>query len=133
MVRHSCDNIRCVNPEHLLLGTYQDNANDKMIRHRQKTSKFRMGMISKNNIKTSESRLNAIKKYNASSKGIQKRKDWLEKNKQSRSEYIKNYCKLKRQISKVNNLCQRCHKNKSNYPLTQCKECLNRKSKPFSS
>jgi hypothetical protein len=33
-VRHTCDNPPCINPEHLLLGTHQDNSNDKMIRDR---------------------------------------------------------------------------------------------------
>lgn len=34
-VRHTCDNPRCVNPEHLLIGTHQDNVNDKVARNRQ--------------------------------------------------------------------------------------------------
>ena len=33
--RHSCDNRRCVNPDHLSLGTCQDNANDRVSRNRQ--------------------------------------------------------------------------------------------------
>ena len=32
IVRHSCDVRCCVNPEHLLLGTYKDNSQD-MVRH----------------------------------------------------------------------------------------------------
>ena len=35
VVRHTCDNPRCINPEHLLLGTQQDNMDDKVSRDRQ--------------------------------------------------------------------------------------------------
>ncbi len=34
VVRHSCDNMHCVNPEHLLLGTQRQNIHDAIDRHR---------------------------------------------------------------------------------------------------
>lgn len=34
ILRHHCDNPSCCNPKHLAPGTYQDNANDAVRRHR---------------------------------------------------------------------------------------------------
>jgi hypothetical protein len=34
LVRHTCDNRKCVNPEHLLIGTHSDNSNDAVERKR---------------------------------------------------------------------------------------------------
>lgn len=35
LVRHTCDNPRCCNPKHLILGTAQDNVNDMFERNRR--------------------------------------------------------------------------------------------------
>lgn len=35
IIRHQCDNLCCVNPDHLLAGTYQDNVDDMFRRGRQ--------------------------------------------------------------------------------------------------
>ena len=35
VIRHSCDNPRCINPEHLLVGSRADNVQDKVDRGRE--------------------------------------------------------------------------------------------------
>lgn len=34
VVRHSCDNRKCINPDHLSIGTHADNVSDRVLRNR---------------------------------------------------------------------------------------------------
>jgi hypothetical protein len=50
LVRHKCDNPKCVNPNHLELGTQQDNMNDMVERGRYRNG---IGMLN-NNVKLTD-------------------------------------------------------------------------------
>ena len=45
VVRHSCDNPSCVNPRHLSAGTYEDNANDMVVRGRSGLAKLTVATV----------------------------------------------------------------------------------------
>lgn len=46
VVRHTCDNPRCINPDHLELGTQGENLRDRRVRNR-KVKKFRESDVAK--------------------------------------------------------------------------------------
>lgn len=56
-VLHRCDNPACVNPDHLFLGTHQDNMKDKQNKHRLPQQKGN----SNNNAKLTEDQVKEIR------------------------------------------------------------------------
>ena len=72
LVRHICHNRKCINPEHLQLGTHQDNRNDDMTTGHQ----FAMKRGEKNNIvKLKEADVLEIRKKEMSAMKYSKKYD----------------------------------------------------------
>lgn len=51
VVRHTCDNPRCINPLHLVLGNHQDNMDDRTIRGRNAKGAVLSGKLSDEDVK----------------------------------------------------------------------------------
>lgn len=88
-VLHKCDNPACVNPEHLFLGTHQDNMNDRKIKNRtnriaHKGSNCGASSLTENDVREIRSMTNInqyeiAKKYGVTQPTISciiKRKTW---------------------------------------------------------
>lgn len=90
VVRHTCDNPICINPDHLLIGTHADNVRDKVSRGRQarqlgedhggsKLKSEQVIEIRKKHASGSISERSLAKEYGVSQKtiwGIVNRKRW---------------------------------------------------------
>ena len=64
IVLHKCDNMKCVRPDHLAIGTYQDNVDDRELkgRHPHKTNPPRMAGSKNPSAKLTESQAEEIRK-----------------------------------------------------------------------
>jgi len=75
-IRHSCDNRKCCNPDHLSVGTHQDNMDDKVNRRRQiigsdiNTSKLNKEQVLEILNDTNKSQRQLARIYNVSQKAI---------------------------------------------------------------
>ncbi len=85
LIRHKCDNPRCVNPEHLIQGSHQDNMNDMINRGRScKGGKHHRAKLTRKQVieirsRCSESRVSLGKEFNVSDctiRDIIKRRSW---------------------------------------------------------
>ncbi len=69
LVRHTCDNRACVNIEHLVEGTHQDNMNDMVTRNRSYKPKGSLNVFSK----LTESQVKEIKTSNVTTRILAKK------------------------------------------------------------
>lgn len=68
LVCHTCDNRRCVNPNHLFLGSSQDNMNDKVVKGRAVGGKLKGEEHGKS--KLTQEQIIAIRKSNFTQKTL---------------------------------------------------------------
>ena len=62
VVRHTCDNRKCMNPEHLILGTQRQNMQDMVNRHRQAVGELN-GKVKLTEEQVKEIQLDSTTKY----------------------------------------------------------------------
>lgn len=84
VVRHRCDNARCINPLHLVLGSHKDNTNDAIVRGRFVVgSQHKLAVLSEEHVKeiklSEESSSSLASKYGVGARTIRRIKageDW---------------------------------------------------------
>lgn len=85
VVRHTCDNPKCINPDHLILGTHADNVADRVARGRSAKgeqngrAKLTVGKV-KEILKSTESFVALARTYGVDRKTIhliKQRKIWV--------------------------------------------------------
>ncbi len=64
LVLHKCDNVKCINPNHLFIGTDQTNQQDKVNKQRQAR-----GQTHGNSKLTDEQRISIKRRYKVTSRG----------------------------------------------------------------
>jgi len=60
LICHKCDNPSCVNPDHLFLGTHQDNVDDKVKKNRQYLNRADGKGVNNPNAKLTKSQVKEI-------------------------------------------------------------------------
>lgn len=71
VIRHTCDNKKCINPDHLIIGTTKDNVDDRNLRSGNGRSKLtKEQVITIRELKNKFSRVEIARMFNVDSRTI---------------------------------------------------------------